>query len=242
MTSAISAQGLTLRFPVYGVDNRSLKKYLARIRVGGQLAASSGGATMVTALRGVNLSLRAGDRLGIVGSNGSGKTTLLRTLAGAYMPDEGRLEIHGRVASLLDLQVGLDPSATGIENIRLRCLVAGMSTAEINEKLPQIAEFSGLGAYLAMPLKTYSAGMLARLAFAAATAIDADILLMDEWIAVGDADFQEQAHERLTSLVESARILVLASHNPQILKSFCNKVIRMEGGKAGPIMPIEDLD
>ncbi|PTS87722.1 sugar ABC transporter ATP-binding protein [Pseudomonas sp. HMWF010] len=241
MTSAISAHGLTLRFPVYGVDNRSLKKYLARIRVGGQLA-SWRGTTMVTALRNVSLELKAGDRLGIIGSNGSGKTTLLRTLAGAYIPDEGNLTVQGRVASLLDLSMGLDPSATGLENIRLRCLMVGMPSQMIEEKLPQIAEFSGLGAFLAMPLKTYSAGMQARLAFAASTAVEADILLMDEWIAVGDAEFQGSAHERLTSLVEKTRILVLASHSPDIIRTFCNKVIRMDGGRAGPIMPVDQLD
>jgi len=241
MTSAISARGLTLRFPVYGVDNRSLKKYVTRIRVGGQLTGKTTGATLVTAMRGVSFELKAGDRLGIIGSNGSGKTTLLRTLAGAYMPDAGELRIDGRVASLLDLGMGIDPSASGLENIRLRCLVAGMSAKETQDKLPLIAEFSGLGAFLAMPLKTYSAGMQARLAFAAATAVEADVLLMDEWISVGDSDFQSAAHDRLTSLVEKARILVLASHNPTIIRNFCNKVMRMDGGVASPIMPISEF-
>jgi lipopolysaccharide transport system ATP-binding protein len=239
---SISVSELTIRFPVYGVDAKSLKKHLARVTVGGRLGSSMAGATEVTALSKVNLELKAGDRLGLIGHNGSGKTTLLRALSGAYEPDDGMIDVHGRIAALLDLSLGIDPSATGYDNIRLRGRIAGLSAKEIDSKLDEIADFTGLGPFLAMPVKTYSAGMQARLAFAAATAVEADVLLMDEWIAVGDADFQKLAHKRLLNLVERAGILVLASHEVDLLKLYCNKVMRLEGGVASPVTDIRKLE
>ena len=238
---SISCQDLTLRFPVYGVDAKSLKKHLAKITVGGKLGRHHG-STDVTALSHLNLELKAGDRLGLVGHNGSGKTTLLRALSGAYEPDEGSVEVNGRIAALLDLSLGIDPTATGYENLRLRGRIAGMSSREIEAKLGDIADFTGLGPFLAMPVKTYSAGMQGRLAFAAATAVEADVLLMDEWIAVGDADFQKLAHKRLLKLVERAGILVLATHEVSLLRLYCNKVMRMDGGVASEIVDIRRLD
>lgn len=239
---SITVKDLTLRFPVYGVDAKSLKKHLARVAIGGRLSKSHHGTAEVTAISDLSMTLKAGDRLGLIGHNGSGKTTLLRALSGAYEPDEGQIEVKGRIAPLLDLSLGIDPSATGLENIRLRGRIAGLTTKEIDAKMDEIGKFTGLGPFLAMPLKTYSAGMSARLAFAVATAVDADVLLMDEWIAVGDADFQKIAHQRLLSLVERAGILVLASHDMDLIRLYCNKVMRMEGGVASPVMPIKNLD
>ncbi|MET0293951.1 MAG: ABC transporter ATP-binding protein [Phenylobacterium sp.] len=238
--ASIQVTDLTLRFPVYGADAKSLKKYLAKVTVGGSLGTHAG-STEVTALSKLNLSLRAGDRLGLIGHNGSGKTTLLRALSGAYEPDEGQIEIYGRIAALLDLSLGLDPSATGLDNIRLRGRIAGLTHAEIESRLDEIAAFTGLGPFLAMPMKTYSAGMQARLAFAVSTSVEADVLLMDEWISVGDADFQRIAHQRLLGLVERAGILVLASHDLELIKLYCNKVMRLEGGVASEIVPIRRL-
>jgi lipopolysaccharide transport system ATP-binding protein len=241
-TASISVTDLTIRFPVYGADAKSLKKALARaVSVGGALGKHAG-VTDVTALSNVNLELKAGDRLGLIGHNGSGKTTLLRALSGAYEPDEGTIDVHGRIAALLDLSLGIDPSATGYENIRLRCRIAGLSAKEIDARMDEIAEFTGLGPFLAMPVKTYSAGMQGRLAFAAATTVEADVLLMDEWIAVGDADFQKLAHKRLLKLVERAGILVLATHEAPLLKLYCNKVMKLEGGIASEILDIRQLD
>jgi len=238
---SISVKDLSLRFPVYGVDAKSLKRHLARITVGGQLGRSHG-VTEVTALQTVNLELKAGDRLGLIGHNGSGKTTLLRALSGAYEPDEGQIEVHGRIAALLDLNLGIDPTASGVDNIRLRGRIAGLSAREMEDRMEEITAFTGLGQYLAMPVKTYSAGMQARLAFAAATAVEADVLLMDEWIAVGDREFQQLAHKRLLNLVERAGILVLASHDLDLLRLYCNKVMRMEGGVASAVTDIRKLD
>ena len=239
---SITVKDLTLRFPVDGVDAKSLKKHLARVAIGGRLSSAHHGSAEVTAISGLSMTLKAGDRLGLIGHNGSGKTTLLRALSGAYEPDEGQIEVKGRSAPLLDLSLGIDPSATGLENIRLRGRIAGLTTKEIDAKMDEIGKFTGLGPFLAMPLKTYSAGMAARLAFAVATAVDADVLLMDEWIAVGDADFQKIAHQRLLSLVERAGILVLASHDMDLIRLYCNKVMRMEGGVASPVTSIKDLD
>jgi lipopolysaccharide transport system ATP-binding protein len=239
---SIAVTDLTIRFPVYGVDAKSLKKHLARVTVGGRLGPSMAGATEVTAISHLNLELKAGDRLGLIGHNGSGKTTLLRALSGAYEPDEGTIDVHGRIAALLNLGLGIDPSATGYDNIRLRGRIAGLSAKEIDERMDEIAEFTGLGPFLAMPVKTYSAGMQARLAFSAATAVEADVLLMDEWISVGDADFQKLAHKRLLNLVERAGILVLATHDVDLLRLYCNKVMRMEGGTASPVTDIRKLE
>jgi len=242
MTVSITCTDLTLRFPVYGVDAKSLKKALARVvAVGGALGRHAG-VTDVTALQGVNLQLQAGDRLGLIGHNGSGKTTLLRALSGAYEPDEGTIDVHGRIAALLDLGLGIDPTATGLENIRLRGRIAGLTSKEVEDKMEEITTFTGLGPFLAMPVKTYSAGMQARLAFAAATAVEADVLLMDEWIAVGDAEFQKLAHKRLLKLVERAGILVLATHEAPLLRLYCNKVMRLDGGVASEVVDIRKLD
>jgi lipopolysaccharide transport system ATP-binding protein len=239
---SIAVTDLSLRFPVYGVDAKSLKKNLARVTVGGRLGSSNTGATEVTALSNISFNLRPGDRLGLIGHNGSGKTTLLRALSGAYEPDDGQIEVRGRIAALLDLSLGIDPSATGVDNIRLRGRIAGMSSKEIEEKMDEIAAFSGLGPFLAMPMKTYSAGMQARLAFAVATAVEADVLLMDEWISVGDSEFKQLAHRRLLNLVERAGILVLASHDTELLRLYCNKVMRMEGGIASEVKDIRRID
>ena len=239
---SIAVTDLSLRFPVYGVDAKSLKKNLARVTVGGRLGSSNTGATEVTALSNISFNLRPGDRLGLIGHNGSGKTTLLRALSGAYEPDDGQIEVRGRIAALLDLSLGIDPSATGVDNIRLRGRIAGMSSKEIEEKMDEIAAFSGLGPFLAMPMKTYSAGMQARLAFAVATAVEADVLLMDEWISVGDSEFKQLAHRRLLNLVEQAGILVLASHDTELLRLYCNKVMRMEGGIASEVKDIRRID
>jgi lipopolysaccharide transport system ATP-binding protein len=241
--AGITVTDLSLSFPLIGADTQSLKRYLKNVAIGGTLSrAEHSRQQSLVALRRVNFSLVPGDRLGLVGHNGSGKTTLLRCLAGAYAPDEGVVEVHGRVASLLDLSMGIDPSATGLENIRLRGLVAGLTPREIAAKTAEIAEFSGLGPFLAMPMKTYSSGMQARLAFATATSVEAEILLMDEWIAVGDAEFRRQAQERLTSLLERAHILVLASHETSLIKAICNKVMRMDHGHGSEVVDVAALD
>jgi lipopolysaccharide transport system ATP-binding protein len=240
--ASIDIRGLTIRFPVYGADHRSFKRHITSA-VGGTLGRKgAGGPPLLTALQNVSMKLGPGDRLGLVGHNGAGKTTLLRAIAGAYAPDEGIIDVEGRVASLLDLMVGMDPFATGLENIRLRALIMGLTEKQIKDRTEEIAEFSALGPFLGMPVKTYSAGMIARLAFSVTTSVDADILLMDEWIGVGDADFRHQAEMRLTKLVEEAKIFVFASHDFVMLKKMCNKFIGLRGGRSTGLLTESELD
>jgi len=240
--SQVDVRGVSLRFPVYGTDHRSLKRHLKHWVVGGALRERSGHVPVVTALDNVSFTLKSGDRLGLIGHNGAGKTTLLRVLAGAYAPDEGEVEVRGRVAAVLDMMLGMDPFATGYENIRLRGLMSGLTASQIKARTDEIADFTGLGPYLSMPLKTYSAGMVARLAFAVTTASEADVLLLDEWIGVGDADFIEHARIRLLEMIQKSAIFVFASHDLNLLKDLCNRFMILKGGQTSGLLTAEELD
>ncbi len=229
--SFIRAQDLMVEFPVFNNTHRSLKNAVLHATTGGRLAQSAGKTLGVRALDHLNFSINTGDRVGLVGHNGSGKTTLLRVLAGAYEPTGGALHLKGRVASLLDISLGMDHDATGYENIFLRGIMMGLTPKEIRAKTNEIAAFTDLGEYLDMPVRTYSSGMQLRLAFAVSTSVEADIIVMDEWLSVGDAEFNAKASDRLTRLVESAAILVIASHDPALVARVCNRAFRMEHGK-----------
>jgi ABC-type polysaccharide/polyol phosphate transport system ATPase subunit len=182
----------------------------------------------VTALDGVSFELKAGDRLGLVGPNGAGKTTLLKVLCGIYEPTGGTLEIEGKVDALFNINLGFRPEATGRRNIVLRGLINGWSPEEIEGRMEEIIEFSELGEFIDMPFKTYSQGMAARLGFSIATSFSPEILLMDEWIGAGDAAFQAKAKRRMDEMAESAGIIVLASHNQDLIKKTCNRVLELE--------------
>jgi lipopolysaccharide transport system ATP-binding protein len=221
----------SLHLPVYGAGNRSLKQMMLSAATGGRIASNSRHITVVEALRNVSLDLASGDRVGLVGHNGAGKTTLLRMLAGIYEPTIGTYSHAGRITSLLDVTLGLDVEATGYENILLRGLILGASKAEMKRLTPQIAEFSELGDYLNMPVRTYSSGMVLRLAFSIVTSVPADVLLMDEWLSVGDASFVAKAEERMKVFVGQASIMVLASHNPKIIEELCNVIVTLEHGE-----------
>ncbi|MES2972780.1 MAG: ABC transporter ATP-binding protein [Pseudomonadota bacterium] len=229
----ISLKNVSVHFPVFGSSAISLKKTLAASVTGGRLARDTG-VTVVQALSGINLELRDGDRLGLVGHNGAGKSTLLRMLAGIYEPSSGEFIRHGTVASLIDPMLGIEADASGMENIMLRGLVMGIGRKKIEELTPDICEFSGLGEYLNMPVRTYSTGMLMRLAFSISTSVRADILLMDEWLSVGDAEFMERAERRMKEVVTNSGILVLASHSPDLIKRECNRVVRLNHGQMVP--------
>ncbi len=238
----VEVQNLAIRFPIFGADQRSLKRRIGGA-VGGRLRGSGSAApNVVQALNNITFTLTSGDRLGLVGHNGAGKTTLLRAIAGAYYPDEGSVLVEGRVSSLLEPMLGMDPFVTGMENIRLRGLMMGLTGRDIAQRTERIAEFTGLGPYLGMPLKTYSQGMIARLAFAVSTAVDADVLLMDEWLGVGDAAFRQQAEIRLMGLLANSKIVILASHDMGLMRSLCNKFIRLDAGEATPVMTVEEFD
>ena len=238
----VDIHDLTIRFPVYGADHRSLKRQITGV-VGGAIGrAGRATPTLVEALHKVNLQLTPGDRLGLIGHNGAGKSTLLRTLAGVYAPDEGSILVEGKIASLLEPMLGMDAFVTGLENIRLRGLLMGLTNHQIQERTEQIAEFTGLGPFLGLPMKTYSAGMIGRLAFAVSTSVDADILLMDEWLGVGDANFRLQAHHRLMDLFSSSKIVVLASHDMGLLRDLCNKFIVLRSGHSSGVLTADELD
>lgn len=222
-------RNVTIELPVFGARANSLKQTIAAAATGGRIGRESN-VTIVRALSDICLNLRDGDRLGLVGHNGAGKSTLLRTMSGAYMPTRGTCEREGTLSSLIEPMLGIEPDATGYENILLRGLIMGLDRAEIRRLLPEIADFSGLGGYLDMPIRTYSTGMMMRLAFSIVTSVKRDILLMDEWIAVGDAEFRHQAEERLAQLVSNSGILVLASHSADLIARECNIVAEMAHG------------
>ncbi|MCC4115367.1 ABC transporter ATP-binding protein [Aromatoleum toluclasticum] len=230
MTAHIQAEKLCVEFPIYENSHRSLKNTVMHLSTGGRIGVNASRHPVVRALNEIDLDIRDGDRVGLVGHNGSGKTTLLRVLSGVYGPVRGRLDITGRVASLLDVSMGMDPDATGFENIYLRGIMDGLLPRTIRAKTDEIVDFTGLGDYLNLPVRTYSSGMMLRLAFAISTSVEADILVMDEWLSVGDAEFSEKAQARLDSLVGNAAILVLASHNPKLIAKVCNRKIHLEHG------------
>jgi len=195
----------------------------ALFRPGGDLAENTKGQFVVSALRDVTLELNEGDRLGLIGHNGAGKSTLLRAIAGVYQPTAGRITTEGRLSALFNVGIGMDTEATGYENIRLMGLVRGLTSSEIEEAISEIAEFTELDAFLDLPVRTYSSGMVARLGFAVATSMEPEILLMDEGIGVGDARFLQKAQERVDKFVASSSLLVLASHSTELMRQFCNK-------------------
>jgi lipopolysaccharide transport system ATP-binding protein len=238
----IGLEDVALDFPVYHASTRSLKnRLMGQMSLGGRLGEDASHRVYVKALDGISLAFDDGDRVALLGANGAGKSTLLRVLAGVYEPMRGRVQIEGRIASLFDIAHGLDPESTGYENILLRGLLLGMSRTEIRARREAISTFTELGDYLAMPLRTYSSGMMLRLAFAVSTHVDAEILLMDEWIGAGDAAFTAKAERRLLELVHGASILVLASHSEEIVRRTCNKAVLLSHGVVAQIGSVDEV-
>ena len=233
-------ENVSVAFPLYHGESRSLKKTVFAA-ASGRMGQDAKHRLTVEALRNVSFTLNTGDRLGFIGSNGAGKTTLLRTMAGIYEPAAGRMVIDGAVTALLDPGQGMNFELTGNENIRMRALFNGYTDAQIKILQEDVAQFSELGDFLSLPVRTYSSGMIVRLGFALATAIHPQILLMDEWILAGDAAFLGKARERLETMVGSAEILVLSSHNAAILMQWCNRLIWMDAGRVHADGTPEDI-
>jgi lipopolysaccharide transport system ATP-binding protein len=227
----IVAENVAIEFPLYQTSARSFKNRVLQAATGGVLARSAKDVMVVRALEDINLELKAGDRLGLLGHNGSGKTTLLRVFSGVYAPIQGRLTVEGRIASMLNITLGLDGEATGMENIYLRGTLMGYTGSQMKAIIKEICDFSELGEFIHMPLRTYSSGMSMRLAFAISTLVSADIILMDEWLSVGDAAFSVKAQERIHSIIDKAGIMVLASHDRGLIERLCNKTIELQHGR-----------
>lgn len=227
----IIARNLSVDFPIYGANEPSLKRRIIETATGGVLGRQNNSrSSIVKAISNASFDINEGDRIGLVGHNGSGKSTLLRALAGIYEPTNGTIIISGRVTSMLSLTVGMSAEATGLENIYMRGYFMGLSKSKIESLVDEIVEFAGIGDYLYFPMKTYSSGMAMRLAFAVSTSVDSDIVLMDEWLSVGDADFLNKAEARLTAVVDKARIVVLASHDQGLISRRCNRVFNLIHG------------
>lgn len=194
---------------------------------GGKIGRNVSNQVAVTALDNLSLKLDSGDRLGIMGPNGAGKSTLLRVIAGIYEPTQGSVEVQGRIASLINITLGMELEASGYENIRMRGVMMGLSLKQIKSLEEEIADFTELGPYLNMPIRSYSTGMHMRLGFAVSTAVPADILLMDEWLSVGDEAFNIKAEKRLEAYVKKSSILVIASHSESTINKLTNKVLKL---------------
>lgn len=235
----INLVNVAVDFPIHNMNSKSLQLHVFAA-VGGQLAEHKRN-VVVQALHDVNVDIQSGDRIGIVGHNGSGKTTLLRVLAGVYEPTRGTLSIDGRLSSFTDLTLGMDPEATGYENIIFRLVFMGLTFEEARRLSPSIEEFSELGEYLRMPVRTYSTGMFLRLAFAISTSIEPDIIIMDEMIGAGDARFLAKAQARLSEMLRRVDILVLATHDGKIMERLCNKVIWLDHGSVKKIGSFEEV-
>ena len=183
------------------------------------------------ALDNISFSIANGEKLGIIGLNGSGKTTLLRTVSGIFQPSKGKVKINGIVSPLLDFNTGFEQNLTGIENIKIRLMFLGLSRLEAEEKIPSIVEFSELGDFIHQPVRTYSAGMSLRLAFAASTAIHPEILVADEVIGTGDAQFAIKAKKRLENFLSLDCTMVLSSHSMDLVRNYCSRIIWLKNGE-----------
>jgi ABC-type polysaccharide/polyol phosphate transport system ATPase subunit len=187
--------------------------------------------TQFWALKDINLRLVHGESLGVIGPNGAGKSTLLQVLAGIIEPNRGVVDVYGHVSSLLTLGVGFDIELSGFDNIRLAGAFMGLDHHEVEKRTPGIVEFADLGEFIDAPLKTYSSGMRARLGFSIATAIDPDILLLDEVLGTGDQSFREKSRMRVVELVKAAKAIVLVTHDMSWITEFCNRAILLEHGR-----------
>ena len=237
----LGVAGVTVDLPVYSVRDRSLRKAFVHRGTGGRVGADRGGPLRVRALDDVSLAFSDGDRVALVGGNGAGKTTLLRVLGGVYEPTAGRVWRTGRVGSLLNVLLGFDEEATGRENIVTCGLLAGLDPTEARERADEGAAFTELGDYLAMPVNTYSHGMRFRLGFAAWTGFEPDILLVDEWMAFGDRAFLDKAYRRLEAFADGVGIVVLASHDVDLLRRLCRTAVLLEEGRVRTAGSVEDV-
>jgi len=238
--ASILLQDVWVEYPIYGSRSRSLKNKLFSLASGGRIPTEL--PTRVQALKEINLQFSEGDRVGLVGRNGAGKTTLLRVLAGSICPASGRVRRVGLTSTLFNIYSGMNGEVTGWDNIMSCGLFLGLTPSELRARTDEIAKFSGLSSdQLARPVHTYSSGMVLRLAFSVATCLNPEILLMDEWIWVGDAGFVEQAQRRLQKMIDQSRILVVATHADYLIQQLCNKAVYLRDGEVLATGPVDEV-
>ena len=222
---------VSVDIPIFNSQGRSLKKRLLNVATGGMIGHSESGCTFVKCLKDISLTINSKERVGLIGHNGAGKSTLLRVLSKVYEPTSVKAEINGSIGSLIDISLGIDGEATGLENIFLRAALLGIPKEKVAEELDNLIDFTELGNFIEMPVRTYSTGMHLRLAFAVSTMISPEILLMDEWLSVGDLSFQKKAESRLSNLIDRTNILVIASHSRSLIESTCTRALWLEHGE-----------
>lgn len=222
---------MSVSYPIFSWHGRSIKHEIMSYAVGGIVGSKRNRPTSVDALSNINLEINNGDRVALVGHNGSGKTTMLRAISRVYYPTSGEIQVQGKVHSLIDIMLGVDFEATGRENIYLRGLLMGLSRREIESYEDEIIAFSELDEFIDLPIRMYSSGMAVRLAFSIATVVESDILIMDEWLSVGDADFKAKAQAKLQEVINRTKILVIASHDQGLVEQVCNRKIYLEHGQ-----------
>ena len=235
----VSLKQVSLEYPIITARSQAIKTALFT-RLGGRISAHDR-TVVVRALNAIDLELTDGDRLGIVGHNGAGKSTILKVISRIYEPQAGTVTVSGTLSSLVDITLGMDSEASGWENIRFRGAFMGLTNAQTRALAPSIADFSELGDYLDMPLRTYSSGMYMRLAFAIATSVQPEIIVMDEMIGAGDANFVDKAVARLDAMLGQSKILVVASHSNATIRKFCNKVLWLSKGEAHAFGPVDQI-
>jgi lipopolysaccharide transport system ATP-binding protein len=231
MSSFVKLTGVTLDYHIYSVRAQSLRSAMLNLAIGGKLYRGQSDVTVVRALENINFEVHDGDRLALIGHNGSGKTSLLKVIAGVYEPGQGRVETRGTLTSMIAHASGLDADSTGLQNIRKIGQMRMIPDKVIDSRVDSIVEFSGLGHFIKLPVKTYSAGMMARLMFACATEFEADILVLDEWLSAGDFAFMQKAGKRMMEFVEKARIVIIGTHDMQLVQRVCNRVLVLDGGR-----------
>lgn len=227
----VKLENVSLDFPIYNTKTLSLRHNLLRLSTGGRISSEAGKTTVVRALEDINLDIKDGDSVGLIGHNGSGKSTLLRVLAGIYSPTGGEIHKAGKVTTVFELGAGIDPELTGKENILRVAMLQGADFRQAYDLLEEVTEFCGLGDFINLPVRVYSSGMTMRLMFGVATSVMPEIFLVDEMISTGDSDFQDKALKRMKDISKSSKIFVLASHDREMIHSMCNKIIRLEHGK-----------
>lgn len=225
----IKLSNASVTFSIFNTKTRSVRNTLINA-IGGNVN-SIDNTVYVKALDNVSLEINEGERVGLIGHNGAGKSTMLKLLSGIYEPTEGLMDVKGYTSSLTDITMGMDPENSGYDNIIMRCILMGMTFKQAKDKVKEIIDFSELSEYIDLPTRTYSTGMYMRLAFTIATSIAPDILIMDEMIGAGDASFIEKAKIRSMALIEQTKIMVISSHDMNIMRDICTRGLWMEKGK-----------